>query len=81
MMLLLNLHFTTTRFAFYYADINECHGNAAGCEHNCTNFGGGYTCTCGSGYTLATNLHNCLGKLDLNVLITLSLVRTVIFKQ
>lgn len=80
MILLLNLHFITTRFA-YYTDINECHGNAAGCEHNCTNFGGGYTCTCGSGYTLATDLHNCLGKLDLNVLITLSLVRTVTFKQ
>ena len=44
-------------------DFDECEENTAGCEQNCTNFDGGYNCTCGSGYTLATDLHNCLGKL------------------
>ena len=45
------------------ADINECEGNAAGCEHNCENTAGDYHCTCDSGHTLTTDLHNCLGKL------------------
>ena len=44
-------------------DINECEQNTDGCEHHCTNFDGGYNCTCGSRYALATDLHNCLGKL------------------
>ena len=43
-------------------DINECEQNNAGCEQDCTNFDGGYNCTCGSQYALATDLHNCLGK-------------------
>jgi len=43
-------------------DINECEQNTDGCEQDCTNFDGGYNCTCGSQYALATDLHNCLGK-------------------
>jgi len=43
-------------------DINECEQNTDGCEHHCKNFDGGYNCTCGSRYALATDLHNCLGK-------------------
>ena len=57
-------------------DINECEQNTAGCERDCTNIDGGYSCTCGSGYALATDLHNCLGKLCCNMLsITLGLIQ------
>ena len=50
-------------------DINECEQNNAGCEQDCTNFDGGYNCSCRSRYALATDLHNCLGKpFDLHVM-------------
>ena len=44
------------------SDIDECEENMAGCEHNCKNTVGDYSCTCDSGHTLTTDLHNCLGK-------------------
>ena len=47
------------------ADINECEGNAAGCEYNCENTVGDYKCECESGHVLATDLHSCLGKLHI----------------
>ena len=48
---------------FYFAvDINECSTNNGGCDINavCLNTGGGYTCTCNSGYTGDGN--TCTGK-------------------
>ena len=47
----------------FLADIDECEGNIVGCEHNCVNIDGHYSCTCESEDALATDLHNCLGKL------------------
>ena len=45
-------------------DIDECEDNIVGCEHNCVNIDGHYSCTCESENALATDLHNCLGKLS-----------------
>ena len=45
-------------------DIDECEDNIVGCEHNCINIDGHYRCTCESENALATDLHNCLGKLS-----------------
>lgn len=50
-------------YMLFPADIDECEGNIVGCEHNCVNIDGHYSCTCGSENTLATDLHSCLGKL------------------
>ena len=33
-------------------DINECDDNNGGCSYNCTDFDGGYNCSCQPGYTL-----------------------------
>ena len=50
-------------YMLFPADIDECEGNIVGCEHNCVNIDGHYSCTCDSEDALATDLHNCLGKL------------------
>ena len=43
-------------------DIDECAVNNGGCEHDCTNQNGGYTCGCQSGFQLDTNdLTSCSG--------------------
>jgi len=36
-----------------YTDIDECATNNGGCsaQASCSNFDGGFTCTCQSGYT------------------------------
>lgn len=38
----------------YYIDINECLTYNGGCEYNCTNNNGSYSCSCPSGFTLRT---------------------------
>ncbi|XP_013396588.1 uncharacterized protein LOC106163529 [Lingula anatina] len=40
-------------------DIDECSANTDGCEHNCTNSVGSYTCSCNAGYSLAVDNHSC----------------------
>ena len=40
-------------------DIDECAEGADGCAQTCTNEVGSYSCSCGSGYRLATNRHGC----------------------
>ena len=62
--ILLN-NFHTSLINLLPSDINECESNAAGCEHGCTNFDGGYSCTCEDGYALSRDLHSCLGNVDL----------------
>ena len=44
------------------------------CEHNCVNIDGGYNCTCESEHALATDFYNCLGKLNLRVLIAIQII-------
>ena len=40
-------------------DINECAEYNGGCQHNCTNTNGSYSCTCRAGYKLTEDEHNC----------------------
>ena len=43
-------------------DIDECAEGTDGCAQNCSNTIGSYTCSCGSGYRLASDGHSCNGK-------------------
>ena len=43
-------------------DINECSVNNGGCAHNCTNTQGSLTCSCRSGFQLASDGMSCNGK-------------------
>jgi len=52
------------------ADLDECEVDNGGCEHICTNVVGSYQCSCRSGYFLAVNGKNCVGKsclIEINV--------------
>ena len=40
-------------------DINECAKYDGGCQHNCTNTNGSYSCSCRAGYKLNEDQHNC----------------------
>lgn len=42
-------------------DINECDNVNGGCEQNCINDDGSYTCSCSPGFHLSTDLQNCTG--------------------
>ena len=50
------------------------------CEHNCVNIDGGYNCTCESEHALATDFYNCLGKLNLRLLIAIQLFGILNYK-
>ena len=43
-------------------DINECGTNNGGCEQTCNNTVSSYYCSCGAGYLLDSNGHNCIGE-------------------
>jgi len=45
-----------------FSDINECAENNGGCEQNCTNSVGSYSCMCGDGYTLSDDGSQCDGE-------------------
>ena len=40
-------------------DINECDELNGGCQHNCTNANGSYSCSCNTDYRLNDDGHNC----------------------
>ena len=44
-------------------DIDECALGTDDCEHMCTNFMGGYYCSCRSGYKLNADMNTCSGML------------------
>ena len=44
------------------ADNDECTTDNGGCEQNCLNNNGSYSCTCSIGYGLDSNQKNCSGK-------------------
>ena len=41
-------------------DIDECATNNAGCEHDCYNSPGSYSCNCNEGYEVHEDQHQCL---------------------
>jgi cysteine-rich repeat protein len=41
------------------SDVDECATNNGGCADTCTNTVGGFVCSCGPGYVLDVNGHNC----------------------
>ena len=43
-------------------DVDECAQGIDGCAQLCTNVAGGYFCSCGSGYRLASDNHTCNGQ-------------------
>ena len=43
------------------SDFDECGENTDGCQHICTNYDGGYNCSCYLGYSLDANLRDCSG--------------------
>ncbi|XP_049805419.1 tolloid-like protein 1 isoform X2 [Schistocerca nitens] len=45
--------------AIFFTDIDECATNNGGCQHECRNTIGSYTCSCHNGFTLHDNGHDC----------------------
>ncbi|MEE6514872.1 hypothetical protein FKM82_023266 [Ascaphus truei] len=45
--------------AHFFSDKDECTRDNGGCQHECTNTLGSYSCQCRSGYTLHENKHDC----------------------
>lgn len=60
--LLFPSNFIVTIYYYYYSDIDECSGGSHECTQTCTNSIGSYTCSCNSGYRLASNRRACIGK-------------------
>ena len=46
-----------------------------GCEQVCTNTNGSFSCSCGSGYSLDSNMLNCSGKISPVLLSNLLVLR------
>ena len=46
---------------FLIPDIDECSMNNGGCQHNCTNTFGNFTCSCSVGYELLEDNMTCQG--------------------
>ena len=44
------------------SDINECLTGNGGCQHNCNNQPGTYSCSCNAGYALANDGTSCSGE-------------------
>ena len=55
-------HIHLTNFILFFIDVDECAASTDGCEFSCTNTDGGYTCGCPTGYSLAGDQRNCIGK-------------------
>ncbi len=42
-----------------YTDMNECALGNGGCDHQCVNTGGSFSCGCRPGYKLQADSHSC----------------------
>ncbi|XP_056099916.1 bone morphogenetic protein 1b isoform X4 [Rhinichthys klamathensis goyatoka] len=45
--------------AQFFSDMDECSRENGGCQHECVNTFGSYSCQCRSGFVLHTNKHDC----------------------
>ncbi|XP_047426669.1 bone morphogenetic protein 1-like isoform X2 [Mugil cephalus] len=45
--------------AHFFSDIDECFKGNGGCQHECVNTFGSYSCQCRSGFMLHDNKHDC----------------------
>ena len=54
----------------YFVDVNECTEFLSGCDHNCTNSIGSFSCSCKDGYVLHDNQRSCIGKIFMVLIIT-----------
>ena len=43
-------------------DVDECVNNNGGCAHTCTNFVGGFNCSCNDGFQLMNDKTSCKCK-------------------
>ena len=57
MLFIVHINFVNT-----VSDIDECAEDTDDCAQVCTDTDLGYTCSCQSGYRLASNGHGCDGK-------------------
>ena len=48
-------------------DINKCEALNGGCEHQCKNTNGSYTCECNKGFSLNGNGKTCSGNFEINI--------------
>ena len=54
---------TNERYFIVFVDINECVELSSGCDHNCTNTIGSFSCSCKDGYALYDDKQSCIGKI------------------
>ncbi|KAF7217026.1 transcript variant X2 [Nothobranchius furzeri] len=45
--------------AHFFSDVDECSKSNGGCQHECVNTFGSYSCQCRSGFMLHDNQHDC----------------------
>ena len=61
------INYSSSTFSVF-PDIDECsiNSNICGSGSNCTNFEGGYDCTCGPGYDPTADRRSCIGTCYFN---------------
>ena len=68
----------------FFSDVDECaEADEGGCEHTCTNYEGGYYCSCNAGYRLMDDDQGCEGTkcIDRLILSPIGLNHPVQHKQ
>ena len=54
-----NMMFPPYNYDVRFLPADECTAGTHGCQQQCQNTAGSYTCSCGTGYTLDSNGHTC----------------------
>ena len=48
-------------FKYFLSDFNECNTTTHGCQQECMNEPGGYSCACYNGYQINSDNKTCSG--------------------